>query len=947
VTITNKFTGGSNPNKINPTVLGQYATYADLPDPGYFTDLTLAYVRDSKTLYQVQSGAWVASSSATGISRVTATVDPTVSDDITLGYAAGSLWERTDEPKLFICTDPTEGAAVWVSLWRATDLDSYGSKVTTHDAPGSALTLNLSDSNVHVISNLTGDLAVSFDVAGRVTAAQSTELTVIVQTGANTVSFPDVVGSLPAPSGSTWDVYRFIVAYLGGAVVYLARLSGGYSPGGAVADTTAPALPTSFTATPGTTDGTLTWVDPADADLDHINVYKGTVSGGPYALEASVAAGTQTWTDSAMDIGTDYFYVLTAVDATGNESAQTTEATMVLLSLNLWTDPTLASEPTATVGSSTITHTTKSFGEVGSSVNVVEWHQVSTADMIYPWAYREITVTPGQPVNISLYYTSDLATFAKFPLQCDVDGVTYYAYSDGTWSTTSNELTPVFSGDGVQHRWNIQMDPIPAGTAAFLKMNPPYRGGAPFDAEVSGVQVTMSSALLAYQGGAAVGPTQSATYTVDSTTDFSNPERGLFSTSAESNPTPAAPWNAVAPDMRLKWWILHLDSYRSTFTLPTSFLDSIEATLTALRSTDVKAIIRPVYNYDSSGTDAPIATVLNHISQLGAVFTTYADVIAWFQAGFIGAYGEWHDSTNDLVFGSDGSGKYRDQIHDAMLANFPSSRMIQFRTPRIIGPSDISNPNGYGWETTILTPAQFFDASDQARTALFNDCFLVDQYNGSWEDPWDGTSTAQDTAIAEGITAGTPVSGETCGTGLNAYNTGAAALAAIERLHWDSLHASYSTTIYNKWNSDGYLAEISRTMGYRYAMTSVTAPRSAAAGDTINISLAMQNNGTGKLVNARPMKLVLRPTGGGSDIEITMLSDCRSSMPLTKASGTLSLTAAIPGGTAAGDYTLHIKMPDASANLSSRVGSMIRFANVGTWDGATGVNSLGLTLTIA
>ena len=44
------------------------------------------------------------------------TSDPTVDDDITLGYVANSIWINTTTMNVFICCDPADGAAVWASI---------------------------------------------------------------------------------------------------------------------------------------------------------------------------------------------------------------------------------------------------------------------------------------------------------------------------------------------------------------------------------------------------------------------------------------------------------------------------------------------------------------------------------------------------------------------------------------------------------------------------------------------------------------------------------------------------------------------------------------------------------------------------------------------------------------------------------------------------------------
>ena len=70
-----------------------------------------------------------------------------------------------------------------------------------------------------------------------------------------------------------------------------------------------------------------------------------------------------------------------------------------------------------------------------------------------------------------------------------------------------------------------------------------------------------------------------------------------------------------------------------------------------IREAGVKAIIRFAYNqgpYPDSEPDASKAQILRHIEQLAPLLQNNADVIAWLEAGFIGAWGEWHTSTNGL-----------------------------------------------------------------------------------------------------------------------------------------------------------------------------------------------------------------------------------------------------------------------------------------------------------
>lgn len=50
-------------------------------------------------------------------SNFTATVDPTVNDDVTLGYSEGSPWINTATGFIFALVDPSDGAADWQQVY--------------------------------------------------------------------------------------------------------------------------------------------------------------------------------------------------------------------------------------------------------------------------------------------------------------------------------------------------------------------------------------------------------------------------------------------------------------------------------------------------------------------------------------------------------------------------------------------------------------------------------------------------------------------------------------------------------------------------------------------------------------------------------------------------------------------------------------------------------------
>lgn len=82
---------------------------------------------------------------------------------------------------------------------------------------------------------------------------------------------------------------------------------------------TAPAL----TAIAGDSQVNLSWTN-VDSAANY-NVYRSTTAGGTYTKIATGVTGT-TYNDTSVTNGTTYYYVVTAVDSSGTESANSNEA---------------------------------------------------------------------------------------------------------------------------------------------------------------------------------------------------------------------------------------------------------------------------------------------------------------------------------------------------------------------------------------------------------------------------------------------------------------------------------------------------------------------------------------------------------------------------------------------------------------------------------------------
>ena len=93
---------------------------------------------------------------------------------------------------------------------------------------------------------------------------------------------------------------------------------------GSTGDTTAPAIPTSLSATAGYKSISLKWTNPSDKDFSNVEVYRATSSGGTYVEVATVGGGYSAATEflnGGLADATAFYYKFKAVDYSANKSA--------------------------------------------------------------------------------------------------------------------------------------------------------------------------------------------------------------------------------------------------------------------------------------------------------------------------------------------------------------------------------------------------------------------------------------------------------------------------------------------------------------------------------------------------------------------------------------------------------------------------------------------------
>jgi hypothetical protein len=399
---------------------------------------------------------------------------------------------------------------------------------------------------------------------------------------------------------------------------------------------------------------------------------------------------------------------------------------------------------------------------------------------------------------------------------------------------------------------------------------------------------------------------------------FLNPERGFYRTL--SLVTERGYHWVRQGGYTLAHSYVRLDAYRDR-DLDPALLSAAAAGLQEARAAGIKIILRFAYNfgpYPDSEPDASKAWVLRHIEQLQPLLAEHADVIAVVQAGFIGAWGEWHSSTHGLL--DDPRDKF--DILDALLQALPSSRAVQLRYPPY-------KQEGYGGP---VTEAEAHGGSSASRIGHHNDCFLAS--NTDW-----GTYPSNEIetwkTYLEADCLFVPNGGETCN--LNSPRSDCAvALAEMERLRFTYINHEYHPEVVASWTAGGCREEMERRLGYRLALREVRYPAQAPPGGVLPLSLRVRNSGFAAPMNPRPVRIVL--DGPARYVAELPAADPRRWLPGEETE--LSVRIQLPASAPAGAYALALWLPDAATTLQGDPRYALRLANQDTWDAGAGLNRL-------
>ena len=280
--------------------------------------------------------------------------------------------------------------------------------------------------------------------------------------------------------------------------------------------------------------------------------------------------------------------------------------------------------------------------------------------------------------------------------------------------------------------------------------------------------------------------------------------------------------------------------------LSASMLHDINTRIAAFAGTGLRLMVRFTYNFGPIGSgamDAPISVISQHIAQVAPILLQNKDLIFALEAGFIGTWGEWHDSTN----GNDTAAAHKVVI-DKELSYFRGVFPILVREP-----ADLIQYNGNLTPSPALGLHDDYYASSSTDAGTFENCdtragFCIPQYTSD-----------QLRAYAASVSAATMFAGEfgavypplqSCST-LDNYSF---------TYHAQSINLQPSA-IGTELENEGCASSFYNKVGTRIELQEVTIDGNPSANGQLHLALTLANTGYGRVIRPRPVTMLFISSG--------------------------------------------------------------------------------------
>jgi hypothetical protein len=375
------------------------------------------------------------------------------------------------------------------------------------------------------------------------------------------------------------------------------------------------------------------------------------------------------------------------------------------------------------------------------------------------------------------------------------------------------------------------------------------------------------------------------------------------------------------------------------------------------RQAGLKVILRFTYNWpcgstasgDTSGdtastaascppgndNDAPIGAILEHLTALAPVIRANSDVIFGMQAGFIGQWGEWHNSTS----GNDNKW-YHDIFLDQLTRLLGSHVRLEVRRPYAV--MDFADFRYHSTDDAHLIATGL---------GMHDDQFGSDKNDGSTflpemsSDPGDPTpyTTCQMRHATDVLSGAYTMTGETAfGYGFDdpvpcddsiPKPAGYGAFAAA--YHLSTLQLKFAPSVWSNWVNNGFYRTVLASVGPHISITSATF--SADSGASVDLELTLHNAGWAAIPHHRSLLVSLAQPGIP-----TVTQETGIDLSTLGPGSDLHVDVGVPTGSLrAGSYQVYLNSPDPSAKLSADPRYGLLLENDAVPNPSIGMNLIG------
>ena len=282
--------------------------------------------------------------------------------------------------------------------------------------------------------------------------------------------------------------------------------------------------------------------------------------------------------------------------------------------------------------------------------------------------------------------------------------------------------------------------------------------------------------------------------------------------------------------------------------LSAAMLQQINTRIAAFAGTGIRLMVRFTYNFGPIGPgamDAPIDVISKHIDQVAPILLQNKDLIFALEAGFIGTWGEWHDSTN----GNDTAAAHK-AVLDKELSYFKGVFPILVRTP-----GDLIQYNGGLTPSPWLGLHDDYYASGSADAGTFATCvptagFCLPQYTSD-----------QLRSYAAAVSATTMFAGEFADVVYPTLQSCSPLDSYSFTYHAQSINLHPPSNVATELENEGCALSFFNKAGTRIELQEATIGGSPTPNGQLHLDLTLANTGYGRVIRPRPVTLLFVSSG--------------------------------------------------------------------------------------